>query len=243
MSLFSQTITNYWLELFYGETFNGDDAFTIAINSDLSENRRAMILETYDGRVLAVLTPMLAEKMAITQHQDLSELDFREKLKDAGVMLHSADYLFYFTDLEKDQLLKESLESNLRKLTKEDKTVFAEFQSAASKPDLDVAYVELDHWAVYGSFEQEQLVSAASAYPWGNAKIADIGILTLPPYRGKGHARKVVRSISKYIYGQGYEPQYRCSLDNHESASLAKASGFTLYGKWEVISPESTDLS
>ena len=138
-------------------------------------------------------------------------------------------------------MLQENSEDGLRQLTEQDDAVFSEFQSSASKQDLDEAYVELDHWAVFGSFEQNRLVSAASVYPWGKAQIADIGILTLSPFRGKGHARKVVRSISKYVYDQGYEPQYRCSLDNHASASLAKASGFTLYGKWEVISPDSTD--
>lgn len=72
------------------------------------------------------------------------------------------------------------------------------------------------------------------AYPWeDNAQIADLGVLTLTPFRGKGHARKVVRSISKYARDQGYEPQYRCQLDNLASTALAKAAGLTLFGKWE----------
>ena len=171
----------------------------------------------------------------------MSEQTFRQKSNEAGVIFHDAEYIFYFKESDKTVLLQENSEDGLRQLTEQDDAVFSEFQSSASKQDLDEAYVELDHWAVFGSFEQNRLVSAASVYPWGKAQIADIGILTLSPFRGKGHARKVVRSISKYVYGQGYEPQYRCSLDNHASASLAKASGFTLYGKWEVISPDSTD--
>jgi len=95
---------------------------------------------------------------------------------------------------------------------------------------------------VFGSFEQNRLVCAASMYPWeDNAKIADLGVLTLSAIRGKGHASKVVRSICKYAYDQGYEPQYRCQLDNHISTSLAKAAGLTLFGKWDVISHDSID--
>ncbi|WP_232699141.1 GNAT family N-acetyltransferase [Brevibacillus daliensis] len=139
------------------------------------------------------------------------------------------------------RFVQENLEGDLRRLTEQDDAVFSEFQSSASEQDLDDAYVELDHWAVFGSFEQNRLVSAASMYPWENAQIADLGVLTLTSFRGKGHARKVMRSISKYACDLGYEPQYRCQLDNQSSTSLAKAAGLTLFGKWEVISPDSTD--
>ena len=242
MSLFSQTITDHWEALFMnGDVLYSDEVFTVAVNPDLRVDREVMIMETYDGRVMAVLTPAFVDKLGLSQYQKLSEQTFRQKLNEAGANFHDAEYIFYFKESDKAVLLQENSEVGLRQLTKEDGAVFSEFQSSASKQDLDEAYVELDHWAVFGSFEQNRLVSAASVYPWGKVQIADIGILTLSPFRGKGHARKVVRSISKYVYEQGYEPQYRCSLDNHASASLAKASGFTLYGKWEVISPDSTD--
>jgi len=242
MPIFSQMITDFWrMPFLNGEVLFSDEVFTVAINPDLNEDRRIMVLETSDGQVMAVLTPALADKLGLYQGQDLSESTFRRKLSEAGVTLHGADYLFYFSEDDKNVLLKESMEGILRQLTELDDTVFSEFQSFASEQDLDDAYVELDHWAVFGSFEQNRLVSATSMYPWENAKIADLGVLTLAPFRGKGHARKVVRSISKYACNQGYEPQYRCQLDNLESISLAKAAGLTLFGKWEVISPDSTD--
>lgn len=240
--LFSQTVTDFWRARFLnGDVLFSDEIFTIATNSDLSEDRRIMVLETSDDRVMAVLTPALADKLGLYQRQDLSKPTFRQILNEAGVTLHGADYLFYFSEADKNVLMQENLEGSLRRLTEQDDAVFSEFQSSASEQDLDDAYVELDHWAVLGSFEQNRLVSAASMYPWENAQIADLGVLTLTPFRGKGHARKVVRSISKYACEQGYEPQYRCQVDNHASTSLAKAAGLTLFGKWEVISPDSTD--
>ncbi|WP_260288740.1 GNAT family N-acetyltransferase [Peribacillus aracenensis] len=242
MPLFSQTITDFWRAPFLnGHVLYSDEVFTIAINPELSEDRRVMMLETSDGRVMAALTPALADKVGLNQRQDLSESTFRRKLNEAGVILHGADYLFYFSEADKNILMEENLEGVLRQLTEQDDAVFSDFQSSASEQDLDDAYVELDHWLVFGSFEQNRLVSAASMYPWENAQIADLGVLTLTPIRGKGHARKVVRSISKYACDQGYEPQYRCQLDNQASTLLAKAAGLTLFGKWEVISPDSTD--
>ncbi|GGT45227.1 hypothetical protein GCM10010207_51840 [Streptomyces atratus] len=75
---------------------------------------------------------------------------------------------------------------------------------------MDDAYVELAHRAVSGAFADERLVRAASMYPWDDSTVADLGVLTLPSFRGQGHARRVVRAICRHAAGQGHEPQYRC---------------------------------
>ncbi|GAV12952.1 hypothetical protein PBN151_2885 [Paenibacillus sp. NAIST15-1] len=235
-------IAAFWREQFgNGEVLYHDEVLTLTINPDLSDANRVMVLAMTDGKVMAVLTPALADKAGLTQQAELTEAILRQKLIKAGVTLHGADYLFYFTEADKNSLMQEAVDGDLRQLTEQDHAVFFEFQASSSEQDLDDAYVELDHWAVFGSFEQNRLVSAASMYPWLNSHIADTGVLTLNDYRGKGHARRVVRSISKYSYAQGYEPQYRCQLDNHASTSLARAAGLTLFGKWEVVSPDSAN--
>lgn len=66
-------------------------------------------------------------------------------------------------------------------------------------------------------------------------------MLTLPPFRGRGHARAVVRAIGRHAFERGYEPQYRCQLDNYASAAVAAAAGLTVFGTWEVVSPDSAD--
>lgn len=239
-AFFSQTVTDFWATQFLnGNVLDNHEGFTVTINPSLDEDRRVMVLETADGRIMAALTPVMAETLGLNQRQNLSEQTFRQKLDEAGVVLHGADYVYYFPEEAKNGLLREKSEGVVRQLTELDEAIFAQFQSAASEQDLDDAYVELDHWAVFGSFEQSGLVCAASMYPWENAQIADLGVLTLASYRGKGHARKVVRSISKHAYDLGYEPQYRCQIDNKASTLLAKAAGLTLFGKWEVVSPDS----
>lgn len=242
MPIFSEMIAAFWREQFgNGEVLYHDEVLTLTINPDLSDDNRVMVLTMTDGKVMVVLTPALADNAGLTQQAELTEAIFRQKLNEAEVTLHGADYLFYFTETDKNALLQEAVESDLRQLTEQEHAVFSEFQASASEQDLDDAYVELDHWAVFGSFEHNRLVSAASMYPWEDSKIADTGVLTLTDYRGKGHARRVVRSISKYAYEQGFEPQYRCQLDNYASTYLAKAAGLTLYGKWEVVSPDSAN--
>jgi RimJ/RimL family protein N-acetyltransferase len=244
MPKYSQVITDFWRAPFLsGDVLHEEEAFSVAVNPDLSDDRRVMVLETVDGTVRAVLAPAMAGKLGLERGQDLSASIFRQRLSGAGVTLHDADNVFYFVDADKQALLQESHADTVtvRQLTEHDGAIFAEFESSASEQDLDDAYVELDHWAVFGTFEQDLLVGAASAYPWQDAQIADIGVLTLAPFRGKGHARRVVRAICQYAYGQGCEPQYRCQLDNLASAAVAKAAGLTLFGTWEVVSPDSAE--
>ncbi len=199
-----------------------------------------MVLETADHCMMAVVTPAVGEKLSLIRRPVRSSDAFRQRLQEVSVSLHGADCLFYFADAHKCSLLPDE-SASVRRLTDRDHAVFAEFQSAAAEQDMEDAYVELEHWAVFGAFEQNRLVSVASAYPWGGAEIADLGVLTLEPFRGRGHARKLVRSISEYAVGQGYEPQYRCQVDNEASLAVARAAGLTLFGRWEVVSPDSTD--
>jgi GNAT superfamily N-acetyltransferase len=108
-------------------------------------------------------------------------------------------------------------------LTEHDAQAFAEFESSASPQDLDDAYVELGHWAVFGAFVQDRLVSVASAYPWLDAHIADIGVLTLPGFRGRNHGRAVVRALCKFAAQQAYQPQYRCQFEKLLGPRVASA--------------------
>ncbi|WP_107841634.1 GNAT family N-acetyltransferase [Metasolibacillus meyeri] len=241
MALFSQTITDFWSESFNAEVFYNDNRFHCIINPHLKEERRIMVLTTADCKVYAVITPAIVAKLQLSKEQPLSEVIFRKKLQEANMLLHGADHIFYFTEEEKNKICTEIIAGHIRQLNTQDTEVFSAFESSASEQDLDDAYVELDHWAVFGSFVEQRLACASSMYPWGSSKLADLGVLTLPQFRGQGHARKIVRAISQYAYENGYEPQYRCQLDNTGSISLAKASGLTLFGQWEVISPNSPE--
>ncbi|OPC04938.1 acetyltransferase [Elizabethkingia ursingii] len=241
MNNFSKQVTDFWKEEMNGDLWYEDDSFTLMINEDLEEDGQIMLLESADRqRVNAVITSAIMKRIGLTVNDSLSESIFLQLLKDAGISLHGADYIYYYQEENKKKLLETASIESIRLLNASDAEAFEYFVSSASEQDLDDAYVELDHWVVFGSFEDGKLVSAASMYPWGDdVKIADLGVLTLPDYRGKGHARNLVHTICKYTLQQGYEPQYRCQIDNHASVALAAASGLTLYGKWDLIASDS----
>ncbi|MDR2230263.1 MAG: GNAT family N-acetyltransferase [Flavobacteriaceae bacterium] len=241
MNNFSKQVTDFWKEEMNGDLWYEDDSFTLMINEDLEEDGQIMLLESADRqRVNAVITSAIMKRIGLMVNDSLSESVFLQLLKDAGISLHGADYIYYYQEENKKKLLETVTIETIRLLNASDADAFEYFVSSASEQDLDDAYVELDHWVVFGSFEDGKLVSAASMYPWGDdVKIADLGVLTLPDYRGKGHARNLVHTICKYTLQQGYEPQYRCQIDNHASVALAAASGLTLYGKWDLIASDS----
>ncbi|KUY29607.1 GNAT family N-acetyltransferase [Elizabethkingia ursingii] len=241
MNNFSKQVTDFWNEEMNGDLWYEDDSFTLMINEDLEEDGQIMLLESADKqRVNAVVTSAIMKRIGLMVNDSLSESVFLQLLKDAGISLHGADYIYYYQEENKKKLLETASIETIRLLNASDAEAFEYFVSSASEQDLDDAYVELDHWVVFGSFEDGKLVSAASMYPWGDdVKIADLGVLTLPDYRGKGHARNLVHTICKYTLQQGYEPQYRCQIDNHASVALAAASGLTLYGKWDLIASDS----
>jgi GNAT superfamily N-acetyltransferase len=241
MPSFSPTITDFWSSTCTnGAPLHSDPTFLLTINPALSNACRVMLLQTAEGRVMAAITPGLAQKLSLRRRPVHSPDALRQRLSEVGVILHGADYVFYFSAADRQSLQDEQPEGP-RKLTAHDQAAFADFQSAASEQDLEGAYVELDHWVAFGAFEQDRLVSAASAYPWQGTQLADLGVLTLQAFRGRGHARKLVRSISRYAIARGFEPQYRCQIDNEASVALARAAHLTSFGRCEVISPASTD--
>jgi RimJ/RimL family protein N-acetyltransferase len=242
MSAFSATVESFWKQPHWnGKVLCSSDQLCVSVNPDLDEDRRVMVLDTA-GQVLAVMTPAVARRLGLSSQSSPTDASLRQKLVDAGIPLHGADYVFHYTEAGKAHLLQEADPAGVRHLTPGDAAVFAEFHATANEQDLEDAYVEFDHWAVFGAFEQDRLVAAASIYPWDDGpaalQIADTGVLTLPPFRCKGHARDLVRAISRYACRLGYEPQYRCQTDNLASVSLARSAGFSLYGKWEVVSPD-----
>ena len=235
--MFSPVVAEYWAGAFSGKDV-GLPGFSIAISADLREDRQLMVLNS-GGTVKAVLTPVLARTLGISGDgapAAITEAEFRGMVREAGVELYGADHLYYFSEADREGLLGENAVTGVRRLGEADAEAFAVFESSASPEDLDAAYVELDHWAVFGAFVRERLASVASAYPWGDSRIADVGVLTLPEFRGCGHALSVVRALCKHAAEQGFEPQYRSQFDNEASIALAKSAGLKHFGTWEVIS-------
>lgn len=64
------TANGFCREKSYPNSTHSDEVFAVSINPNLSEDSRVMVLETPDVRVMAVLTPAMADKLALYQRKD-----------------------------------------------------------------------------------------------------------------------------------------------------------------------------
>lgn len=240
---FAPVITDYWAAAFSGKPLHNNEYLTITANPDLDDNERVTILRTAeDDRFSIAITPAIADSLAksIATLSNPTVADIRAALATQGVALNDADNVFYLSDSTADDILGDSESINVRQLTDKDAEMFAAFKATVSEEDWDGAYVELDHWAVFGAFDEHgHLVSIGSMYPWDDEyPLADLGVLTTSAARGRGHAKTLVRGMFRYALTEGYEPQYRCQLDNVASNKLAASLDLQIFGQWEVVIPE-----
>ncbi|MCH1884423.1 GNAT family N-acetyltransferase [Agrococcus sp. ARC_14] len=240
----SSTVTEHWLpHLPAAAAPRASGTLRVVVDDALSHERRLSVLEPVDGAGVVALTTEMAAALDLADGSELDRPALAAALAGATVRLHGADHLFFLPAEEHEPLLRESVPPHIRQLTEGDAEAFAAFEGEASEGDLDDAYVELDHWLVFGAFVGDELACAASMYPWAGSALADLGVLTLPRFRGQGIARQTVRAMSAHALGLGYEPQYRCQLDNLASVALAQSAGLTRLGSWDVVAEEDAEVA
>lgn len=212
-----------------------DGELLVVIDPTRSEKLPLSLLRLDGAAGVLSLAPYLAAQLGLVSDERLDRAELEARLERAGLELASADHLFHLPLSEQERLRAEPWGEGTRELTAADADAFAAFTALAPGDDLDEAFVELDHWLVVGTFRQQQLVSVSSMYPWGETAVADLGVITLPTFRGQGLGRATVRAISAAALSRGFEPQYRCDLDNAPSAALARSAGFARFGLWEGL--------
>lgn len=237
MQDFGPKVDAAWIEPFSsGSTLVDLPGLRVGIAEEAAPEFPAQILEL-PGQVLALVSQDLSTDPLV--HNARNEPDLRRALTSAGLAMNGADQLFFLSPQALEMLRSDPAAHDVRQLRSDDRDLFDDFTARAPEADLDEAYVELEHWAVFGAFHDGQLAAIGSAYPFSrNESMADIGVITLPDFRGRGFARKVVQAISLHIAEHGLEPQYRCQLDNESSLILAARCGFSPFGTWDVALPE-----
>lgn len=233
-------IYEQWIAPFEGgEPIRESAQYRLAVNDDLDEDERIQILAR-PNRTYVLATSEVRDLPGVGDASNEDEL--RKALKEAGLSLNGPDHLFFLNDDTKHMLQETQNPVHVRALTENDQAAFEEFESGISEEDIDGAYVELDHWKVFGAFVDDKLVAAGSAYPFDDdSPLADMGVLTHPEHRGQGYARDVVYALARAALAEQHEPQYRCQVDNASSVMLASRSGFTSIGTWDLPLPEDTE--
>lgn len=239
---FSPVITDYWTAAFSGKTLHRNEHLTITVRPDLDHDERAAILQSADDKLVSVtVSPAVADALTedIAALGNPTAVGIRAALATRGIVLNGADNVFYLSESAADDILGEAASTNVRPLTSGDAEMFASFKAAVSERDWDEAYVELDHWAAFGAFDRHgRLISIGSMYPWDDEfPLADAGVLTLDSARPRARKDVGARDVSLRAPG-GYEPQYRCQLDNTASNKLAASLDLQLFGQWETVIPD-----
>lgn len=226
-----------WITPFAGGAqIRAERGFRLVVNDNSEGGFRVQIL-VRESETSVLVTPEIAELAGVREARNEAEL--RTALTRGGITMNGADHLFFLSEERKTELRAGENAPHVRRLTDVDGAAFEAFVADAPEDDVDEAYVELDQWVVFGAFDGGQLVAAGSAYPFdGDTLLADFGVITLPSHRGQGHARAIIEALARHALDEGYEPQYRCQLDNTSSVILAERSGFLSIGTWDVSLPE-----
>lgn len=237
MPAYSPNVGRFWSALIDGDSVVESPSFTLRINSELRPERRVVIASYATGEVRAAVAPDVARAIGSWKGIDTAEA-LRARVADLGIALAAPERVHYLSLGARDELLRAPHHPRVRRLTAADSDAFAAFHAACSADDRDEAFVELDHWAVFGVVDAGRILAVSSAYPWREGPVADIGVLTVPEARHRGHARAVTRAIAAHIIGERYEPQYRCDPANSGSAAVAASSGFTRVLTWQTVEEE-----
>ncbi|HDS1578390.1 TPA: GNAT family N-acetyltransferase [Stenotrophomonas maltophilia] len=234
---FSPLIDIAWRRVFAGTHVLQDDSLLqLACRDDFDEGEDGMLLQPVTGPARALLSTALADRLQLRAQPRWTLAQLQQRLMTIGQRTHGADRVFHFPAATLAALPARPAPPHIRRLGPTDSAAFEVFQARASDKDLDAAWVELDHWQAFGAFDGEQLVAAGSLYPWAlDPALADMGVLTLPEARGRGHARLLVQAMAVSAQAAGLQPQYRCQLDNIASILTAERSGLRAFADWDVI--------
>ena len=233
--MFSRTVTDHWFTSHASSCAGEVGSYQIVVDDALPEHHSLVLLEPVARSGMLFATSATIERLGLSRQARIAGQALALALEAAHVELHGADHLFYLPVEEHSAVRSERVPPWTRRLHEADADAFAVLSGEAPEEDLDEAFVDLGHWLAFGTFVDGRLVSVASAYPWRGTRLADIGVVTLPGYRGRGCAKATVRALSAAALAQGYEPQYRCQLDNAPSVALAGSAGFARFGTWDVI--------
>jgi RimJ/RimL family protein N-acetyltransferase len=87
-----------------------------------------------------------------------------------------------------------------------------------------------DDDVTFGAYHGNVLVAAGNLTDFAG-RPADVGLVTHPDHRGKGHGLALARDMTTWAFAHGAEVvRYRALTTNMPSLAIARRAGFTPYG-------------
>ena len=127
------------------------------------------------------------------------------------------------------------LDADVRRLTEDDSPALTDLHRACPLLDQRMANINIDHPAVFGKFQGDQLIAVASFIESDFDNIADVGVLVHPDHRGQGHGQTVVSALAEHGLNTGRIVQYWRLDVNTSSANIADRLGFSEYGRQTTL--------
>ncbi|MCP4547431.1 MAG: GNAT family N-acetyltransferase [bacterium] len=122
-----------------------------------------------------------------------------------------------------------------RRLDGADKEIFDALQAACTEEEREAAEIDIDQPAIFGRFEQDKLTALSALLHFGDT-VADVGVLTHPQFRRRGHGREVVAAITAWTLANTERAViYRYAGDNHASRGVATSLGFHHYARMDLL--------
>ena len=182
------------------------------------------IIVSYGDKCLAAL-PVLKERFK--PHMTPEEIS--GVLSDVFDQAPTHAIKYQFTDKA-----IETLNQDVKKLGLNDYPAYHAFFKKAYPNCADISWIKeyFDEIALkgycHGIMRNDHLVSMTDApdMPFMADRVQEIGINTLPEYRGRGYAKSACLSCINEMIGQNICPQWSTSVDNRASQRLARAIGF-----------------
>lgn len=193
-------------------------------------------IHVFDGRCIVSVRPDLANVLSklLKECNTLENLllqEWRVRISQAlGVRcIAGIVYILYCTS----EFIRLFDCDGLRKLELTDIDAFVKMK-LSMYPDCDPECLAKDvhrniqDGVAFGVFQNGFLVCAAEAPIVAHMQdeVEEIGVDTLPEYRGCGYGKAVVSNATQRSLELGRVPIYRCSAHNEPSVYLAKAIGY-----------------
>ncbi|MFZ1397514.1 MAG: GNAT family N-acetyltransferase [Candidatus Promineifilaceae bacterium] len=179
----------------------------------------------HNARQIAELMPQIPNWFCVNVTPDLAdELEPLLAAQMGCALRRQGDVYHILTHSQPTELLTHS---DVRLLTPDDLPLLQ-----AAPPDLrghDPAQL-LQKTAVAGAIIQGKLVAIAQNYAL-TERFGDIGVFTLPAWRGRGLAAAAAAWVADWLLGNGRIPVWSCGEQNEASLRVAEKVGFVENGR------------
>jgi len=124
--------------------------------------------------------------------------------------------------------LRTTTSRHVRALTEADSDAVSAFRDLCGVEDWEDSAIEKAQLLRCGYFDKGRVVSIAGFRHWSSAA-GDPCVLTLPAYRGRGHAKEVVGSVLAAAIAQGHLLLYQTLEANVAAVHVALGLGYVRY--------------